>query len=106
MAVDAAFAAQKEAASEQNKSNTLAISKSEASTAETINKLNQLFQTTMGSLSDKIDDLRQRVAAVEQQKVGANDRRQQGQWTYGAIVSALAAMAAVATLVVYIAIRH
>jgi len=62
VAVDAAFAAQKEAASEQNKSNTLAINKSETSTIETINKLDRLFKTTTDSLGDKIDDNKQRVA--------------------------------------------
>jgi hypothetical protein len=65
VAVDAAFAAQKEAASEQNKSNTLAISKSEASTVETINKLSELFKTTTDALYSKIDDVKDRIAAVE-----------------------------------------
>lgn len=72
VAVDAAFAAQKEAASEQNKSNTLAISKSEAATSETINKLAELFRTTVGGLGDKIDDVKTRVAAVEATKQGSD----------------------------------
>jgi len=58
VAVDAAFAAQKEAASEQNKSNTLAISKSEAATAETINKLEQLVSANIQGLNDKVDDIK------------------------------------------------
>ena len=65
VAVDAAFAAQKEAAAEQNKSNTLAISKSEAATTETINKLAELFRSTTDGLSGKIDDLKDRVATGE-----------------------------------------
>jgi hypothetical protein len=65
VAVDAAFAAQKEAASEQNKSNTLAISKSEASTAETINKLAELFTSATDALGDKIDDIKGRLNSLE-----------------------------------------
>jgi cation transport regulator ChaB len=65
VAVDAAFAAQKEAAAEQNKSNTLAISKSEAATSETINKLAELFKGTTDGLYDKVDDLKDRLAASE-----------------------------------------
>jgi hypothetical protein len=70
VAVDAAFAAQKEAASEQNKSNTLAISKSETATAETINKLAELVRTQIAGMSDKLDDLKERVARIESVKQG------------------------------------
>lgn len=64
VAVDAAFAAQKEAASEQNKSNTLAISKSEAATAETINKLEQLVSANIQGLNDKVDDIKATAATL------------------------------------------
>lgn len=73
-ALDAALAAQKEAAAETNKSNTLAISKSETATTETINKLAELFQTTTDGLSDKIDDLKSRVGAIDATMVGFIER--------------------------------
>ena len=82
VAVDAAFAAQKEAASEQNKSNTLAIDKSEKATAETLNKQADLFKSATDALSDKIDDLRQGLAeirlmvnGVTQSHVGGQEQR-------------------------------
>jgi hypothetical protein len=59
VAVDAAFAAQKEAASEQNKSNTLAIDKSERATAETLNKQADLVKSTTDALDDKINALKE-----------------------------------------------
>lgn len=71
VAVDAAFAAQKEAASEQNKSNTLAISKSELATAETINKLEQLVSANIQALNDKVDDLKTSAAALRQELIAA-----------------------------------
>jgi cation transport regulator ChaB len=74
VAVDAAFAAQKEAASEQNKSNTLAIDKSERATTETINKLAELFKTSTDGLVDKIDDIKLRIGAVEATMTGVISR--------------------------------
>ncbi len=65
VAVDAAFAAQKEAAAKQNESNSLAISKSELATSETIAKLAELFRSTTDALADKIEDVRVRLSSLE-----------------------------------------
>lgn len=65
VAVDAAFAAQKEAAAKQNESNSLAIAKSEAATSETIAKLAELFRSTTDALADKIEDVRSRLTNLE-----------------------------------------
>lgn len=51
--------------SEQNKSNQLAINKSEDATKEAINKLGELVNTTLNALSDKLDDIKDRVVRTE-----------------------------------------
>jgi hypothetical protein len=75
LAVDAAFAAQEKQAVAQNEANTTAINKSELATTETINKLAELFKSDSKALSDKIDDLKQRVQALESGRNGATEGR-------------------------------
>lgn len=118
VAVDAAFAAQKEAASEQNKSNTLAITKSETATQETINKLAELFKTTTDALADKLaqeaddrrrdtEDAKDRISELSTntatfvasslgQKQGGNDLRATIAWGLTAVVS----IATIITLII------
>lgn len=107
VAVDAAFAAQKEAASEQNKSNTLAISKSELATAETINKLEQLVSANIQGLNDKVDDLkvtagslRQELVAFAARGLGGADQKTDSYRLIGAVIAALALIAAVAAVLI------
>jgi cation transport regulator ChaB len=75
IALDAALAAQKEAAAEQNKSNMLAIDKSEKATAETLTKLTDMFESRNRSLSEKVDDLKERINGAESHSRGATDTR-------------------------------
>ena len=99
VAVDAAFAAQKEAAAKQNESNTLAITKSEMGTSETINKLAELFKTTTDGLSDKIDDLKERVGRMESVKQG-------GQQAYAGIYALAGFILIITTIIgVVVAMR-
>ena len=56
VAVDAAFAAQKEAAAKQEETFGRSIDKSESATAETIGKLQDLTSTQDSALASKIDD--------------------------------------------------
>jgi hypothetical protein len=107
VAVDAAFAAQKEAASEQNKSNTLAISKSEAATSETLNKQADLFKSTTDALGARIEDAKQalgkidtRLTAIESRGVQVRETQGQSNWAIGAAVSAFALLISLAGLIV------
>jgi cation transport regulator ChaB len=75
VAVDAAFAAQKEAAAKQDEGNQKAIDKSEAATAEKIAKLNELFTVAIAALGDKVDDLKDRVGRMEAIKQGGTETR-------------------------------
>jgi hypothetical protein len=65
LALTAALAAQKEAAAEQNKSNTLAITKSEQATKETIAANAAQTATGLGSQAANIADLKDRVVRLE-----------------------------------------
>lgn len=70
VAVDAAFAAQKEAASKEGESNQKAIDKSEKATAETLNKQADLFKSKNDALDAQIADLKDRVGRLESTKAG------------------------------------
>ena len=100
VAVDAAFAALKEAAAEQNKSNTLAISKSEIATTEAINKLEQLVQAALKGLEGKISDMTDRINRIETSVVGLAQQRAGATGNQYAIYMVVLAMAAIAGIVI------
>lgn len=64
-AVDAAFAAAKEAVGEQNKSNTLSIAKSEDGFTKQIDGLAEVIKTTTKGVDDKIADIKDRITVIE-----------------------------------------
>ncbi len=66
IAVDAALQAQKEAASEQSKSNQAATTKSEAATTKLIDAQATLITNLQKAFDDKIDDLKERQNRAEQ----------------------------------------
>lgn len=67
VAVDAAFAAQKEAAAKQDEGNQKAIDKSERATNESISKLGDAAVAANKALSDKIEDLKGRLGDLSLQ---------------------------------------
>jgi len=73
MAVDAALQAAKEAVGEQNKSNALAIAKSEATFTKQIDQIGVLVSSMGKGFDDKVDDIKGRLTAIESQKKGAGD---------------------------------
>ncbi len=83
-AVDAAFAAAKEAVGEQNKSNALSITKSETAFTKSIDQLGELVKTMGKAIDDKIEvikkssddkvtDIKDRLVSMEGQRGGRND---------------------------------
>lgn len=64
-AVDAAFAAAKEAVSEQNKSNALSNSKTEATFTKQIDMLGDTIKTNTKGMEDKIGDIKERLTIIE-----------------------------------------
>jgi hypothetical protein len=64
-AVDAAFAAAKEAVGEQNKSNALSITKSETAFTKQIDQLSESVRLVVKNTDDKIADLKDRLVAME-----------------------------------------
>jgi hypothetical protein len=73
LAVDAAFAASKEASREQNLSNSLAINKSEQATAETIDKLTESFKSSNDALGGQLADYKERLTRIEAMKQGGKE---------------------------------
>jgi hypothetical protein len=65
IAVDAALQAQKEAAGEQNRSNTLAQTKSETATTKQIDQMSTLIQNVTKAFDDKIGDVKDRLTRIE-----------------------------------------
>ena len=73
VAVDAAFAAAKEAVGEQNKSNAASITKSEATFTKQIDQTGTLLSAVAKATDEKIDDLKTRLTTIEGQKTGGRD---------------------------------
>jgi cation transport regulator ChaB len=91
VAVDAAFAAQKEAAAKQDEANAKAIDKSERATAETIKTNQELSKSTTDALTKSLDEVKLAIGRIEATKQGSD-------LTVGKIYAAIAAAAAIGAL--------
>lgn len=95
VAVDAALQAAKEAVGEQNKSNALAIAKSEAGFTKQIDQIGLLITTTAKGTDDKIDDIKTRLTLIEGRGKGVGE----GWATVMALVTAAVAIGTLLVLV-------
>ena len=75
VAVDAAFAAQKEAAAKQDEANAKAIDKSEKATAETIKTNQELSSSKTDALTKGLDEVKIAISRIESIKTGATESR-------------------------------
>lgn len=71
IAVSAALHAAKDAVAEQNRSNTIAISKSEVSVGEQVKQLNEMIRTAAQGQMIQLDDVRVRLTRLEEWRVVA-----------------------------------
>ncbi len=97
-AVDAAFAAAKEAVGEQNKSNALSIAKSEVATTKQIDQLAENARVSAKNADDKISDLKDRLVAMEGKSTGSNQALGWGIGAAGVLIAIIAVLFDVARL--------
>jgi chromosome segregation ATPase len=109
VAVDAAFAAQKEAAAKQDQANSKAIDKSESTTTETIRTNADAAKAEARALSDKIDDLKDRVGLIEGRTVGivnAGAERSTGNTYVLGLIGAAVGIIGVVGMIVMAFVKH
>jgi len=94
VALAAALLAQKTAVDDQNKSNALSISKSDAAVAKQIDTIAASSEAKSAALNEKVDDLRTRLQAIESRAVGVNDNRADNGALFGYVVGGFGVLAA------------
>ena len=98
VALAAALLAQKTSVDEQNKSNALAVSKSDAAVTKQIDAIGAQISATAKATDDKIDDLKSRVQSIEGHSKGSSD-------TWGYFAAAAGLVIAAVTVIVMLASR-
>jgi cation transport regulator ChaB len=100
VAVDAAFAAQKEAAAAQDKANREAIDKSERATAETIKTNQELNRAETQGIRSTLEDLKLQVNTISSLKLGAKEDRTSLYAGLGIVVTLILATLTIVTFVI------
>jgi hypothetical protein len=110
VAVDAALQAAKEAVGEQNKSNALAIAKSEATFTKQIDQIGVLISTMQKAIDDKIDDIKSRIQSIESHSKGSVETfgrdQQQQNWGIGIAIAVIVGLASIGVAIAALLIRH
>ena len=97
-ALDAALAAAKEAVTEQTAASEKAINKSEAATDKRIDQLGERFDTAFDGQRRDIDEVKQRLTAIESIKVGGTQTTTGIYAFVGVVVLLITAATAIAAL--------
>jgi hypothetical protein len=103
-AVDAALSAAKEAVQEQTKASAEAIGKSEAINSNAQSQLATQFETGIKSVSEKFDDLKDRVLRLEQTKITEVAGHESQRMDYGLLVSIASVFISIIAIVVVVLI--
>lgn len=106
-AVDAAFAAQKEAAQKQDDANAKAIDKSEKATAETIKTNQEVGNKVTDAIRDQLNDLKTKVDRMEARTNGSIEQRTESRQSnaafYATVGMGLTLILAAITIIGFIA---
>jgi hypothetical protein len=103
-AVDAALSAAKEAVQEQTKASAEAIGKSEAINSNTQSQLAAQFETGIKSVTEKFDDLKDRVLRLEQTRITEVASHETQRMDYGLLVSIASVFISIIAIVVVVLI--
>jgi hypothetical protein len=106
LAIDAALQAAKEAVGEQNKSNLLANAKSEAAFTKQMDLLTDTMKTMGQGIADKMDDLKERIVAMENRNLGKDTMKTDFGSMWGHGVQVLILIVAILSIVAAFIIRH
>jgi cobalamin biosynthesis Mg chelatase CobN len=105
VAVDAALQAAEKAVGKQQESFALATSKSEAATTKQIDQQGEIIRQTVKASDEKIDDIKQRLMAIEGKALGAATSTATHQTSSRDWISVIAVLVAIGALILAF-VRH
>ena len=105
IAIDAALSAQKESVDKQNISNALAINKSEAAFTKQMDLIGVTIQTSGKATDDKINDMKDRLTALESRRQGETETKQEAGANLTLLLLGGGVLIALITLVILVATK-